>query len=93
MRSLGARKSDWDILPKREMVLLLAEYDLHDRSGKCMARNKSGMMQLRLATLKDIDLLKQARGLARGIDFCAISEALSEKVGKSGKVGCILSEN
>jgi hypothetical protein len=37
------------------------------------------MMQLRLASMRDVELIKKARDLARGIDFSKYS-SLKEKV-------------
>ena len=48
----------------------LAEYDLEMRGpGEVYGTSQSGMMNLKLATMKDIELIKLARELARGIDF------------------------
>lgn len=48
----------------------LAEFDLETRGpGEVYGQAQSGMMQLKLATLQDTILIKQARELARGIDF------------------------
>ncbi len=48
----------------------LAEYDLQTRGpGDVYGTTQSGMMQLRLATMRDVDLIKVARDVARGVDF------------------------
>lgn len=48
----------------------LAEYDLHDRGpGEVYGTTQSGMMELKLATLRDTDLIARARDIASGIDF------------------------
>jgi len=48
----------------------LAEFDLETRGpGEVYGTAQSGMMNLRLATLQDTDIIRQARNLARGIDF------------------------
>ncbi len=48
----------------------LAEYDLDTRGpGEVYGTSQSGMMNLRLATMKDRELIKLAREVARGIDF------------------------
>jgi ATP-dependent DNA helicase RecG len=48
----------------------LAEYDLDQRGpGDVYGTSQSGMMQFRLATMKDGELIKLARDIARGIDF------------------------
>jgi len=48
----------------------VAEYDLETRGpGEVYGTEQSGMMNLRLATLQDKELIKQAREVARGIDF------------------------
>ncbi len=48
----------------------LAEYDLDTRGpGEVYGTTQSGLMQLRLATMRDGDLIKMTRDLARGIDF------------------------
>ncbi len=48
----------------------VAEYDLEVRGpGEVYGTEQSGMMNLRLATLQDKELIKLARDLARGIDF------------------------
>ncbi|MBI5728386.1 MAG: ATP-dependent DNA helicase RecG [Candidatus Magasanikbacteria bacterium] len=58
----------------------LAEYDLSQRGpGEVYGTAQSGMMNWRLATTRDVELIKLARGLARGIDFERYP-ALLEKV-------------
>ena len=48
----------------------LAEYDLAARGpGEVYGTAQSGMMNFKLASLRDTDLIKLARDLARGIDF------------------------
>ena len=48
----------------------LAEFDLETRGpGEVYGQTQSGLMQLKLATLQDTILIKQAREMARGIDF------------------------
>ncbi len=48
----------------------LAEFDLETRGpGEVYGQAQSGLMQLKLATLQDTILIKQARELARGINF------------------------
>ena len=48
----------------------LAEFDLETRGpGEVYGQTQSGLMQLKLATLQDTILIKQARELAKGIDF------------------------
>ncbi len=48
----------------------LAEFDLETRGpGEVYGTVQSGLMQLKLATLQDTDLIKKARAAARGIDF------------------------
>lgn len=48
----------------------LAEYDLRARGpGEVYGTEQSGLMQLRLASLRDVSLIKRARELAQGIDF------------------------
>ncbi|MBP7992708.1 MAG: DNA helicase RecG, partial [Candidatus Magasanikbacteria bacterium] len=48
----------------------LAEFDLETRGpGEVYGQTQSGLMQLKLATLQDTILIKQARELARGINF------------------------
>ncbi|OGH66931.1 MAG: ATP-dependent DNA helicase RecG [Candidatus Magasanikbacteria bacterium RIFCSPHIGHO2_02_FULL_41_13] len=48
----------------------LSEYDLQTRGpGEVYGTAQSGMMNLRLATLQDTQIIKLARGLARGIEF------------------------
>jgi len=48
----------------------LAEFDLETRGpGEVYGQSQSGLMQLKLATLQDTILIKQAREVARGIDF------------------------
>lgn len=48
----------------------LAEYDLEQRGpGEVYGLAQSGMMNFKLATMKDVDLIKLARELARGISF------------------------
>ena len=58
----------------------LAEYDLHERGpGEVYGTAQSGMMQLRLATMRDGDIIRLAREMAKGIDFVK-HQALKEKV-------------
>ncbi len=48
----------------------LSEYDLQTRGpGEVYGTSQSGMMNLRLASLHDTDIIRMARELARGIDF------------------------
>lgn len=48
----------------------LAEYDLQTRGpGEVYGTAQSGMMNFRLATMRDIGIIKLSRELARGIDF------------------------
>lgn len=48
----------------------LSEYDLQTRGpGEVYGTTQSGMMNLRLATLQDTEIIKLARALARGIEF------------------------
>ncbi len=48
----------------------LAEYDLEVRGpGEVYGRAQSGMMNLKLATMQDVEIIKLARELAKGIDF------------------------
>jgi ATP-dependent DNA helicase RecG len=48
----------------------LSEYDLQTRGpGEVYGTSQSGMMNLRLASLHDTDIIRLARELARGIDF------------------------
>lgn len=59
---------------------LLAEYDLEKRGpGDVYGTAQSGMMQLKLATMRDIELIKIARESARDIDFDSYP-ALVQKV-------------
>ncbi len=48
----------------------LAEYDLNTRGpGEVYGTSQSGLMHLRLATMRDVGIIKLARELARGVDF------------------------
>jgi ATP-dependent DNA helicase RecG len=59
---------------------VLAEYDLQTRGpGEVYGTTQSGMMNLRLATMRDTELIKLAREMARGIDFVKYP-TLREKV-------------
>lgn len=59
---------------------VLAEFDLQTRGpGEVYGTVQSGMMNFRLATLNDTELIKLARDLAREIDFDAFPE-LKKKV-------------
>ena len=63
-------KQRLDYFQKHTSGFDVAEYDLHSRGpGEVYGTAQSGMMNLRLATLKDTDLMKLARQMARGIDF------------------------
>jgi len=58
----------------------LAEYDLETRGpGEVYGTNQSGMEELRLATMRDQDIIKAARDSVRGIDFEQFPE-LKERV-------------
>lgn len=58
----------------------LAEYDLEQRGpGEVYGTSQSGLMNLKLATMRDADLIKLARDVARGIDFKKYS-TLKKKV-------------
>lgn len=58
----------------------LAEYDLATRGpGEVYGTAQSGQMHLRLATMRDVAIIKKARELARGIDFARWPQ-LKEKV-------------
>lgn len=58
----------------------VAEYDLEMRGpGEVYGIEQSGMMNLKLATLKDKEIIKLARDLARGIDFAKYPK-LFEKI-------------
>lgn len=58
----------------------VAEYDLEVRGpGEVYGKAQSGMTQFRFATMKDMDLITVARGIARGIRFDAFP-TLKEKV-------------
>jgi len=60
----------------------LAEYDLEVRGpGAVYGTSQSGMMNLKLATMKDNDLIKLARDVARGMDFSKYP-SLKKKVGE-----------
>lgn len=48
----------------------LAEYDLEERGpGEVYGSTQSGLMNLKLASMRDVEIIKLARELARGIDF------------------------
>lgn len=58
----------------------LAEYDLQSRGpGDVYGTAQSGMMEFRLATTRDVDLIRLARDMSRGIDFNT-HPSLKEKV-------------
>lgn len=58
----------------------LAEYDLEQRGpGEVYGKAQSGMQQFRLATMRDVEIIKTARDLARDCDFEAFPQ-LKEKV-------------
>jgi len=60
----------------------LAEYDLQVRGpGAVYGTSQSGMMNLKLATMKDNDIIKLARDVARGMDFGKYP-SLKKKVGE-----------
>ncbi len=59
---------------------VLAEYDLQTRGpGEVYGKTQSGLMSMRLATMQDTDIIKQARDFARDIDFKQYPQ-LKEKV-------------
>ncbi|OGH75709.1 MAG: hypothetical protein A3G00_03115 [Candidatus Magasanikbacteria bacterium RIFCSPLOWO2_12_FULL_43_12] len=63
----------------------VAEYDLENRGpGEVYGTAQSGMENFRLATMKDGQLIKLARDLARGMDFGKYP-ALKEKVEEWGE--------
>jgi ATP-dependent DNA helicase RecG len=58
----------------------LAEYDLETRGpGEVYGTTQSGLGQMKLSSMKDIDIIKQARSIAKGIDFGKYKE-LKKKV-------------
>lgn len=58
----------------------LAEYDLQTRGpGEVYGTAQSGLMNLRLATMKDVGIIRLARDLAKGMDFARFP-GLKEKV-------------
>jgi ATP-dependent DNA helicase RecG len=58
----------------------VAEYDLERRGpGEVYGTSQSGMMQLRFATMRDVELIRLARSAAKEIDFIAFPQ-LKEKV-------------
>ncbi|MBI2436891.1 MAG: GxxExxY protein, partial [Candidatus Magasanikbacteria bacterium] len=58
----------------------LAEYDLKVRGpGEVYGVSQSGMMNFKLATLQDHDIIKLARDVARGVDFSRF-DSLRKKV-------------
>ena len=58
----------------------MAEYDLKLRGpGEVYGTAQSGMMNLKLATLSDTQLIKLAREMAHGVDFDLHPE-MKEKV-------------
>jgi len=60
----------------------VAEFDLKQRGpGEVYGTTQSGMMHLRLASLRDGDIIKTAREIARGLDFSQYP-SLKEKVGE-----------
>lgn len=78
--SSGSAKERLKFFSETNDGFALAEYDLHDRGpGEVYGTEQSGMMQLRLASMRDVELIKLARELARGIDFSKYS-SLKEKV-------------
>jgi ATP-dependent DNA helicase RecG len=78
--SSGSAKERLKFFSETNDGFTLAEYDLRDRGpGEVYGTEQSGMMQLRLASMRDVELIKKARDLARGIDFSKYS-SLKEKV-------------
>jgi len=58
----------------------VAEYDLETRGpGEVYGTNQSGVLSFRLASMKDIDLIKLSRDFAKGTDFSK-NLVLKEKV-------------
>lgn len=58
----------------------LAEYDLERRGpGEVYGTAQSGMMRFKLATMQDVDIIKTAREIARGIDVSQYP-AMQERV-------------
>ena len=61
---------------------VLAEYDLQVRGpGAVYGTSQSGLMNLKIATMKDISIIKLARDVARGMDFQKYP-SLKKKVGE-----------
>ena len=60
----------------------LAEYDLAIRGpGEVYGKEQSGLMQLRIATMRDVELIRLARSLARDIDVTQYPE-LRKKISR-----------
>ncbi len=58
----------------------LSEYDLQTRGpGEVYGKTQSGLMHMRLGTMKDTEIIKKSRDMARGIDFTQYPQ-LKEKV-------------
>jgi ATP-dependent DNA helicase RecG len=75
-------KNRLDFFEKNIDGFKVAEYDLEMRGpGEVYGLAQSGMMNFRLATMKDYDLIKLARKIAREVDFDKYPE-LKERVGE-----------
>lgn len=78
--SSGSAKERLKFFSETNDGFMLAEYDLRDRGpGEVYGTEQSGVMQLRLASMRDVELIKKARDLAHGIDFSKYP-SLQEKV-------------
>ncbi|OIO20514.1 MAG: ATP-dependent DNA helicase RecG [Candidatus Magasanikbacteria bacterium CG1_02_32_51] len=75
-------KERLEFFEKTNDGFVLAEYDLQVRGpGAVYGTSQSGLMNLKIATMKDISIIKLARDVARGMDFQKYP-SLKKKVGE-----------
>jgi len=80
-KSSPKSKERLEFFEKTHDGFALAEYDLEVRGpGAVYGTSQSGMMNLKIATMRDNDIIKLARDVARGIDFKKYP-SLKQKVG------------
>jgi len=81
-KSSSKSKERLEFFEKTHDGFALAEYDLEVRGpGAVYGTSQSGMMNLKIATMRDNDIIKLARDVARGMDFKKYP-SLKKKIGE-----------